>query len=140
MYCADRWGISKSDGHRQIQAATLFEAAQPIAAELGIALTCESQMRPLARVEAGDLPQVLKKAARLVPKAADGTRRITAEVLTRAVREETMSPDDLKRERSGKGSEGRYPVLSTQYSVSRQYPVSRASPGGTGRNAGASRK
>ena len=113
MYCADRWGISKSDGHRQIQAATLFEAAQPIAAKLGIALTCESQMRPLARVEAGDLPDVLKKAARLVPKAADGTRRITAEVLTRAVREETMSPDDLKRAAERK----REAKASTQYSV-----------------------
>ena len=69
-----------------------------MAAKLGIELTCESQMRPLAKVADEDLPEVLKRASRLVPKGADGTRRMTAEVLTRAVREETMSPDDLKRE------------------------------------------
>ena len=96
-YCADRWGISKSDGHRQIQAAAKYEAAQPIAAKLGIRLTCESQMRPLARVADEDLGPVLKRVSHLVPKGDDGSRRVTAEVLARAVREETMSPDDIKR-------------------------------------------
>jgi hypothetical protein len=97
-FMADEFGISKPDAHRQIQAATKFEAAQPIAAKLGISLTNPSQMRPLFNVADDDLAGVLKKASRLVPKAADGSRRLTAEVLTRAVREETMAPDDFQRE------------------------------------------
>ena len=97
-YCADRWQISKSDAHRQIQAATKYETAQPIAAKYGITLTNPSQMRPLFNVADDELVDVMKKARDLTPKAADGGRRVTAEVFTRAVREATMSPDDLKRE------------------------------------------
>jgi hypothetical protein len=97
-YCIDRWGFTKSYGHRQIEAATKHQAAAPIAAKLGIDLNNECQMRALSKLDDADLPNVMRRVARLVPAGDDGRRRVTAEILSRAVKEETTSPDDLKRD------------------------------------------
>jgi hypothetical protein len=110
-YLSDRWGISRADGYRQIQAATVAEIAQPIGDKLGFRLTNESQCRPLSKVEPTDLPAVLKRAARIAGKSEDGSRKLTAEVLTRAVREELTPPAELAEERrqwaEGRGQKGK---------------------------------
>ena len=98
-YCLDRWHIKRSIAYGLMDAAKKHQAALPIAEELGLEFTSESQLRPLRGVEPSGLKPVLQRVARLTEPDHDGVKRPTAKIVSRSVHDENTSPDDLKRER-----------------------------------------
>jgi hypothetical protein len=98
QYLSERWGLSRSDGYRQIQAARLHDDVSPIGDKLGLRLTSESHYRPLAKLDdPADVKAVLQEVARKAPKDAAGQRHVTAEVIATAVREYVTPGDEAAR-------------------------------------------
>ena len=86
-YCWEKFRIERSLVYGLMAAAKRYQLVLPIASKLGIQFTAESQMRPLCRCPAVDLPGVLKLAARRIEPDGDGNRVPTAKILTEAVQE-----------------------------------------------------
>jgi hypothetical protein len=98
VYTRERWGISRSDADRQIAAARVNEIVTPIGVKMGLRLTNESQCRPLAKLEAEDIAEVLKLAAKKAGKSSgDGSPQWTARIIAEAAREYTTPSDEVQR-------------------------------------------
>jgi hypothetical protein len=109
-----------------MEAARRIKLAAPIAKKLGFQLDAESHFRPLKSVADEDLPHVLQRAAKLVAKRDDGTRRVTAEILTRAVKEENRSEDHTPEDVRRHAAEARAEVRGRKSDVGQETPA--ASP------------
>jgi hypothetical protein len=84
-YCWEKFRLVRSVAYGLMAAAKRYELVLPIANRLRIEFTAESQLRPLCRCQAIELPDVLKLAAKKIEPGEDGTRIPTAKILTEAV-------------------------------------------------------
>jgi hypothetical protein len=100
LYLDEKWKLEKSVAYRCMKAAEIFKSTSAIADKLKLRLTNEAQFRALEKFSdaPSDLEAILKRAARKLNMDANGVKIPTAKILAEAVREETQSPDDLKRE------------------------------------------
>ncbi len=84
-YCWEKFQLERSTAYRNMAAAHCYDAVLPIAKKLGIEFTRESQIRPLCKCHAAELPAVLKLVAKETPADKRGERVPTMAVVARAV-------------------------------------------------------
>jgi hypothetical protein len=102
-YVWEQWHLERSVAYRLIRFAEIHEQTSAIANKLNLRLTNEAQYRAIEKLtDPKDLAAVLKRAARNLDADPEGNKIPTAKILAQAVREETTSPDDLKREAAEK--------------------------------------
>ena len=86
-YCWEKFRLVRSVAYGLMAAAKRYELALPIANRLRIEFTAESQIRPLCRCQATELPDALKLAAKKIEPDEEGNRIPTAKILTEAVQQ-----------------------------------------------------
>jgi hypothetical protein len=77
-YCKERWGFSRVHAHRLVEAAKVNQNLLPI----GNKPTSESQIRPLAHLEAEQQKKVWERAVKTAPKG-----KMTAKHVEKTVKE-----------------------------------------------------
>lgn len=89
-YCETRWEFSKTHANRQVAAAQLIEDLTPI----GVILPSnESQCRPLTKLLDADQQEAWQTVLDRAPQRPDGTREITAKLVTEVVDEKLRQHD-----------------------------------------------
>ena len=103
-YCWEKFRLERSVTYRLMDAVRRYQVLRPIADRLNIQFSAESQLRPLCRCLAVELPDVLKLAAGQIEPDADGYRVPTAKILAEAVRQvKTRNSSTTEKPPKGRG-------------------------------------
>ena len=72
-YCWEKFRLERSVVYRLIAIIKQYQVIMPIAQKLRIQFTAESQFRPLAKCQPGELADVLKLTAKKIGRTRTGT-------------------------------------------------------------------